>query len=73
MATRPSSLTIFDRATPEQRAEWRVDALSVDCPSCKADAGWPCFSVSEKPCKPHAGRIVNATQLRADKAKGEQP
>lgn len=62
MATRPSSLTIFDRATPQQRAHWRQIALKVPCPSCGSAVGLKCASMSGTICKPHSGRIVAAKE-----------
>lgn len=58
MATRPSSLTLFDRATPARRAEIRQKALAVPCPDCKARAHETCTGINGKPAKPHYARQV---------------
>lgn len=53
MTTQKSSLTIYDRATPKQRAAIREFALSCPCPDCGARKGYPCRGVSGKVSKPH--------------------
>lgn len=59
MATRPNSLTLFDRATPEQRAEIRRKSLAMPCPDCKARTHETCRGISGKPSKPHLARQIN--------------
>lgn len=60
MATRPSSLTLYDRATPQERAMIRRACLSIPCRSCGAFIGQRCHGTSGKPAQPHEIRRRNA-------------
>jgi hypothetical protein len=43
---------------------------AVPCPSCKAEAGWPCFTKTGKPTtSPHAPRIELWRARQLDEAK----
>lgn len=63
MATRPSSLTLYDRATPQERDEMRARSVKVPCRSCGAAIGQKCYTMSGKPSKPHEIRIRQAKRL----------
>lgn len=63
MATRPSSLTLYDRATPRERDEMRVQSVKVPCRSCGARIGQKCYTMSGRASKPHEIRIRQSKRL----------